>query len=59
LDVPPKQSKRSRSATARKPAAVSTSSSSATGRAPAIQPVHKSMFRLSDSLSSLATTMSA
>jgi hypothetical protein len=45
--------------TDRKPTWPNTVTSSASGRAPAIQPVHKSMSRLLDSASSFATTMSA
>jgi hypothetical protein len=58
LDVPRNGSKRSAIATVRKPMCVSTETSSASGRAPAIQPVHRSISRLIVSESSLATTMS-
>jgi hypothetical protein len=56
--VPPNGSKYSLMRTEWKPVASSTVTSSASGRAPAIQPVHKSMSRLIASDSSLATTMS-
>jgi hypothetical protein len=56
--VPPKGSKCSVIWAARKPICTRTPASSASGRAPAIQPVHKSTSRLIDSDSSSATTMS-
>jgi hypothetical protein len=59
FDVPPNGSKYSAIRTGRKPFPANTVMSSASGRAPAIQPVHKSMSRLIDSDSSLATMMSA
>ena len=59
FDVPPKGSKCSVIRTAVNPTASSTDRSSASGRAPAIQPVHRSISRLIVSDSSLATTMSA
>jgi hypothetical protein len=59
FDVPPNGSKYSVMRTERKPIPSNTVTCSASGRAPAIQPVHKSMSRLIDSDSSLPTAMSA
>jgi hypothetical protein len=59
FEVPPKGSKYSEMRTDLNPTDSNTNRSSASGRAPAIQPVHKSMSRLIDSESSLATMMSA
>ena len=58
FDVPPNGSKYSAMRTALKPADCNTRTSSASGRAPAIQPVQRSISRLTDSDSSLATMMS-
>jgi hypothetical protein len=58
FDEPRKQSKRSVSLTDWKPISAKTAKSSASGRAPAIQPVHRSMSRLIDSDNSLSTTIS-
>jgi hypothetical protein len=57
--VPPNGSNRCVIRTPVKPADSNARAISASGRAPAIQPVHKSMSRLIDSDSSFATTMSA
>jgi hypothetical protein len=59
FEVPPKGSKYSAIRTDLNPTDSNTNRSSASGRAPAIQPVHRSMSRLVDSESSLATMMSA
>jgi hypothetical protein len=58
LEVPPNGSKYSVIVTGLNPMRASRSTSSASGRAPAIQPVQRSMSRLIDSASSSATTMS-
>jgi hypothetical protein len=59
FDVLPNGSKYSVMRTGLKPISASSAGSSASGRAPAIQPVHKSMSRLIDSESSFATAISA
>ena len=59
FDVARKQSKRFRTSTFCRPNRSSAETSSASGRAPAIQPVHRSMSFLMPSDSSPATTMSA
>lgn len=59
FDVPRKQSKRRRGSTPMKPTDERAPISSASGRAPAIQPVQRSMSRRMPSDSSLPTTMSA
>ena len=59
FDVPVKQSKRATMSTFSKPAATNAPVSSASSRAPAIQPVHKSMSRSALSGSSSPMTMSA
>jgi hypothetical protein len=59
LLVPRNASNRSRNSTGENPTLARTSRSSPSGRAPAIQPVHRSMSLRADSESSWPTMMSA